>query len=80
MVIRKSIVMICIYLIEQSRAGRRGTSFDFWHGQGGNIYTTKKNTEALVVTGKEIGLQISAEKTKYVSRSVCRTKPQHKSW
>jgi hypothetical protein len=36
---------------------------------GGNICTIKKNTEALVVAGKEIGLEVNAEKTKYVVMS-----------
>jgi hypothetical protein len=31
---------------------------------GGSIHTIKKNTEALVVTSKEIGLEVNAEKTK----------------
>jgi hypothetical protein len=33
---------------------------------GGSIYTIQKNTEALVVTSKEIGLEINADKTKYM--------------
>jgi hypothetical protein len=32
----------------------------------GSIYAMKKKTEALVVAGKEIGLEINAEKTKYM--------------
>jgi hypothetical protein len=31
-----------------------------------SIYTLKKNTEILVVTSKEIGLEVNAEKTKYM--------------
>jgi hypothetical protein len=31
---------------------------------GGSTHTTRKNTEALAVTSKEIGLEINAEKTK----------------
>jgi hypothetical protein len=30
---------------------------------GGNIHSMKKNTEALVVASKEIGLEVNAEKT-----------------
>ena len=30
----------------------------------GSIQTIRKNTEALVITGKEIGLEVNAEKTK----------------
>jgi hypothetical protein len=33
---------------------------------GGNIHTTKKNTKALAVASKEIGLELNAEKTKYM--------------
>jgi len=31
---------------------------------GPSIFTTKKNTEALVVYSKEISLEVNAEKTK----------------
>jgi hypothetical protein len=33
---------------------------------GESIHTRKENTEALVVAGKEIGLQVNAEKTEYM--------------
>jgi hypothetical protein len=33
------------------------------------IHTIKKNIEALVITSKEIGLEINAEKTKYMVMS-----------
>jgi hypothetical protein len=33
---------------------------------GGSIHTMRKNTEALVITSKEIGLEVNAEKTKYM--------------
>jgi hypothetical protein len=36
---------------------------------GGSIHTIRKNTEALVITSKEIGLEVSADKTKYVVMS-----------
>jgi len=36
---------------------------------GRSIHTIKKNTEALVVASKETGLQVNAEKTKYVVMS-----------
>ena len=32
----------------------------------GSIHAVKKNTEALVVTSKGTGLEVNAEKTKYV--------------
>jgi hypothetical protein len=35
----------------------------------GSIHTIKKNTEALVITSKEIGLEVNAEKTKYMIMS-----------
>jgi hypothetical protein len=34
------------------------------HTPGGNTHATNKNTEALVVVTKEIGLDVHAEKTK----------------
>jgi hypothetical protein len=36
---------------------------------GRSIHAIKKNTEALVVTSKEIGLEVNAEKTKYKVKS-----------
>ena len=33
---------------------------------GRNIHTIKKNREALVVASKEIGLEVNADKTKYM--------------
>jgi hypothetical protein len=32
-----------------------------------HIRTTKKNTKALAVVSKKIGLQVNADKTKYIS-------------
>jgi hypothetical protein len=36
---------------------------------GGSIHAIKKNTEALVVASKEIGLEVNAQKTKYMVMS-----------
>ena len=36
---------------------------------GGNIHTIKESAEALVVATKEIGLEVSADKTKYMVMS-----------
>ena len=36
---------------------------------GGSIHAIKKNTEVLVVTSKEIILEVNAEKTKYTVMS-----------
>ena len=36
---------------------------------GGSVHTIKENTEALVVDSKEIGLEVNANKTKYVVTS-----------
>ena len=33
---------------------------------GGSIHTIKEKTETLVVTSKEIGLEVNADKTKYM--------------
>ena len=36
---------------------------------GGSIYTLKENAEALVAATREIGLEVSADKTKYMVMS-----------
>ena len=36
---------------------------------GGSIHTVKENAEALVVATKEIGLEVNADKTKYMVMS-----------
>jgi len=33
---------------------------------GGSVHTVKRNTEALTVASKEIGLEVNAVKTKFV--------------
>ena len=46
---------------------------------GGSIHTLKENAGALIAATREIGLEVSADKTKYkchVSRSECRTNSQ----
>ena len=35
----------------------------------GSIHTVKKNTEALIVASKEIGLEVNVDKTKYMVMS-----------
>jgi hypothetical protein len=37
---------------------------------GGSVHIVKENTESLVVSSKEIGLEVNADKTKYVT--MCR--------
>jgi hypothetical protein len=37
---------------------------------GGSIHTIRINTEALLIAGKEICLEVNAEKTKYTVMSV----------
>jgi hypothetical protein len=48
----------------------------------GSVHTIKENAEDLVVASKEIGLEVNADKSKYVhdhvSRSECRIKSQYK--
>jgi hypothetical protein len=36
---------------------------------GGSVHTVKENAEALVVATKEIGLEVNADKTKYLVMS-----------
>jgi hypothetical protein len=36
---------------------------------GGSILTVKKNIEVLLVSSKEIGLEVNADKTKYMVMS-----------
>jgi len=36
---------------------------------GGSVHAIKKNTEALLVGSKEIGLEVNADKTKYIVMS-----------
>jgi len=36
---------------------------------GGSVHTVKENAEALVVGGEQIGLQVTADKTKYMVMS-----------
>ena len=36
---------------------------------GGSIHSVKENAEALVVATKEIGLEVNADKTKYIVMS-----------
>jgi hypothetical protein len=47
---------------------------------GDSVNTIKENTETLLETGRDIGLEINVEKTKYmiVSSSELRTEPEYK--
>ena len=36
---------------------------------GGSVHTMKKNTETLLVGSKDIGLEVNADKTKYMVKS-----------
>ena len=44
---------------------------------GGSVHTIKKNSEALVIARKEIGLEVNGDKPKYMVMSECRTKSQN---
>jgi len=39
---------------------------------GGNVHTLKENAEALIVSRKKIGLEVNADKTKYMVMSEIR--------
>ena len=45
------------------------TSADNVNILGGSVHTEEENAEALVVTTKEIGLEVNADKTKYIIMS-----------
>ena len=53
---------------------------DYINILGGSIHTIKKKTETLLVISKEIGLDVNADKTKYMVmlKSDCRIKSQYK--
>jgi predicted membrane protein len=42
---------------------------DYVNMLGGSIHTIRKNTEVLVITRKEMGLEVNSEKTKYMGMS-----------
>jgi hypothetical protein len=44
---------------------------------GGSVHTGKKNAETLVFATKEIGLEVNADKTKYMVTSKIRTQGSH---
>jgi hypothetical protein len=44
---------------------------------GGNVHTIKKNTEALIVASKGIGLEVNADKSKYIVMSRDQNTRQH---
>jgi hypothetical protein len=46
---------------------------------GENIDTIQKNTEALLVAVKEVGLEVNSEKTKYMLVSRCQKAGQRQS-
>jgi hypothetical protein len=46
---------------------------------GGNVHTVKENAESLTVAAKEIGLEVNADKTKYMVMSWDRNAGRHDS-
>ena len=63
------------YAIGKVEVNQDGLKLDGTHqllvydDNGGSIHTIKKNTEALLVTDDEVGLEVNADKTKYVVMS-----------
>ena len=66
------------YAIRRAQVNQDGLKLNYTHQLlvyaddvnilGGSVHTIKENAEALVVAGKEIGLEVKADKTKYMSR------------
>jgi hypothetical protein len=64
------------YAIRRVQANQKGLKLNRTHQLlvyaddvnilGESVHTVKKNIEALVVASKEIGLEVNAEKTKYM--------------
>ena len=45
---------------------------------GGSVHTVKRNTEAVAVASKEVGLEMLRKVCGHVSRSECRMQPKYK--
>jgi hypothetical protein len=70
------------YAIRRVHANQEGLKLNGTHQRlvyaddinilGGSIHAIKKNTQALVVASKEIGLEVNAERTKYMVMSPIR--------
>jgi hypothetical protein len=75
------------YAIRRVRANQEGLKLNGTHQLvvyaddvnilGGSIHAIKKNTKTLVVASKEVGLEISAEKAKYMVMSRGQTAEQN---
>jgi hypothetical protein len=69
----------CEYAIRRVQVNRDGLKLNGTHQllvyaddvniMGGSVLTLKQNTEALVVASRAIGLEINADKTKYMVMS-----------
>jgi retron-type reverse transcriptase len=65
------------YAIRRVRANQEGLKLNGTHQLlvyaddvnilGGSVHSIKKNAEYLIIASKEIGLEVNAEKTKYMS-------------
>jgi hypothetical protein len=67
------------YAIRRVQANQEGLKINGTHQllvyaddvniSGGHVHAVKQNTETLIVASKEIGLEVSSEKTKYMVMS-----------
>ena len=58
---------VSVYLVTALRIVTYKSSSDMYMFRIRSVHTVKKNAEALVAATKEIGLEVNAHKTKYMT-------------